>query len=175
MTSYKELAKHPSKFLALTGYTDEEFQVLLPYFRVQFEQYVSSNRLDGRPRTKRRYTTYQNSPLPTIEDKLLFILIYLKQGETQELHATLFGIHQPDANKWVHRLHPLLNQALADLGELPARTAEELAQKLEQEVDITAETEPTLFFHDGTERPIPRPTNPDEQKLYYSGKKSNIC
>jgi hypothetical protein len=34
--------------------------------------------LDGQPRTARRYTTYQNCPLPTPEDRLLFILVYLK-------------------------------------------------------------------------------------------------
>jgi hypothetical protein len=37
-------------------------------------------RLDGRPRTARRYTTYTNCPLPTPEDRLLFILVYLKLG-----------------------------------------------------------------------------------------------
>ena len=35
-------------------------------------------RLDGQPRTARRYATYMNCPLPTPEDRLLFILVYLK-------------------------------------------------------------------------------------------------
>jgi len=68
MTSYNELCKDPDKFLALTGYTLEEFQAFLPHFRTQRES-----------RIKRRYCDYTNSPLTTIEDKLLFILIYLKQ------------------------------------------------------------------------------------------------
>jgi hypothetical protein len=165
MASYSELSQNPSKFLALTGYTLEEFQALLPHFRSQFEDYVKAKTLDGKARLKRRYTDYQNSPLPSIEDKLLFILIYLKQGTTQEMHATLFGMHQPDANQWIHLLHPILNQTLASLGELPARDAEALDL---EEGDLE------VYFHDGTERPIPRPKDQEAQKQYYSGKKNNI-
>jgi hypothetical protein len=162
MTNYRTLRKNKRKFLALTGYTDEEFQALLPDFAEQFEQYVAQYTLSGQERQHRRYSEYRNSALPTLEDKLLFILIYLKQGATQEMHATLFGMHQPDANRWIHVLHPLLNQALAALGELPPRPPDTLA---------LAEADAVLYFHDGTERPIVRPTDPDNQTLFYSGKK----
>lgn len=160
MPSYSELSKQPRRFLALTGHTVEEFQAMLPYFRAEFERYVQMHTLDNKERTKRRYSTYKNSPLPTIEDKLLFILTYLKQASTQELHGTLFGMSQPKANRWIHLLHPLLNRALDAAGELPVRDATEL--------DLSEE-EQSLFFHDGTERPINRPQ--EDQKTYYSGKK----
>ena len=162
MTSYSKLSKQPRRFLALTGYTVEEFQALLPYFRTEFERYVQMYTLDSKRRTKRKYSTYKNSPLPTIEDKLLFILVYLKQMATQELHGTLFGMSQPKANKWIHLLHPLLNRALAAAGELPVRDAVQLN---------LSEEEHALFFHDGTERPINRPKDKEDQKTYYSGKK----
>jgi len=161
MISYPELSKDACKFLSMTGYTVEEFQALLPHFQLEFERYVVVYRLDGEERGKRTYTTYKNSTLPTIEDKLLFILIYLKQGSLQQAHATLFEMHQPDANRWIHLLHRLLNQALAHLGELPARSAAEL----------NLSEEPGLYFHDGTERPIGRPKDKEQQKLYYSGKR----
>jgi hypothetical protein len=158
----------------MTGYTVEEFEALLPYYRVEFENHVAVYRLDGKKRTKRRYSEYKNSPLPTIEDKLVFILIYLKQGGLQEAHATLFEMHQPNANIWIHLLHTLLNQALAASGELPAREADELEQNLEP-VKEQNEIELRLFFQDGTERPITRrPKDQEQQKTYYSGKKSNI-
>jgi len=99
--------------------------------------------------------------LPTIEDKLLFILIYLKQATIQQVHATLFRMHQPDANTWIHLLHPVLNQTLAARGELPARDAEAFEPK---------EDDLAVYFHDGTERPIPRPKDNEVQKEYYSGK-----
>ena len=160
MPSYSELSKQPRRFLALTGHTVEEFQALLPYFQAGFESYVQMHTLDNKTRTKRKYSAYKNSPLPTIEDKLLFILTYLKQASTQELHGTLFGMSQPKANKWIHLLHPILNRALDAAGELPVRDAEQL--------DLSEE-EQSLFFHDGTERPINRPQ--EDQKMYYSGKK----
>ena len=40
---------------------------------------------------------------------------------TQDVLGELFGMSQPVANKWIHRLLPVLNRALADLGELPSR------------------------------------------------------
>ncbi len=162
MTNYSNLSKNKRKFLAMTGYTVKEFQALLPYFRASFKQYVKRVRLDGKPRGQRPYRDYKNSPLPTIEDKLLFILIYLKQGSTQEMHATLFGMYQSDANGWVHLLHRLLNQALAALGELPVRQATTLTE---------AVVPPGVYFHDGTERPIVRPKDQAAQRLYYSGKR----
>ena len=169
MLRYQELCQYARKFLALTGYTVQEFEALLPHFQVEFENHVAAYRLDGKKRTKRRYSEYKNSPLPTVADKLLFILIYLKQGSVQEAHATLFGMHQPDANQWIHLLHPLLNRALAALGELPAREAAEFAARFEPSAKEKAQD--LVFFHDGTERPVVRPKDKELQKLYYSGKK----
>ncbi len=38
-----------------------------------FQAHMAAWRLDGKPRTARRFTVYQNCPLPTPEDRLLFI------------------------------------------------------------------------------------------------------
>jgi hypothetical protein len=73
MLRYQELCPYARKFLALTGYTVQEFEALLPHFSVEFENHVAVYRLDGKKRTKRRYREYKNSPLPTVADKLLFI------------------------------------------------------------------------------------------------------
>lgn len=166
MPTYQELSQKPRQFLALTGYTVEEFDALVPYFEAAFKKYVSEYRLDGKKRTRRRYSEYKNSPLPTINDKLLFILVYVKQGHLQEVQASLFGMEQPNANTWIHLLHPLLNQALVEAGEMPAREAAEL-EAAETEGELGAQD----FFQDGTERPIPRPSDPADQRTYYSGKK----
>lgn len=163
MVTFVELSRHPVKFLAMTGYTVTEFLALLPSFQARFQAHIETHTIRGKERTKRRYTVYKNSPLSTIEDMLLFILIYLKQGTIQEVHANLLGMYQPDANVWIHLLHPILNQTLADLGVLPARAAENLDPQDEEEL---------YLFHDGTERPIPRPKRKDRQKAYYSGKKT---
>ena len=121
MTRYETLKDKPKRFLSLTGYTLEEFSALLPSFSKRFLEFVETQTLDGKRRKKRRYTLYKNSCLPTEEDQLLFILIYLRKAMTQDVLGELFGMSQPVANKWIHRLLPVLNGALADLGELPSR------------------------------------------------------
>ena len=121
MTRYETLKDKPKRFVSLTGYTLEEFSALLPSFSQHFLEFVGTQTLDGKRRKKRRYTLYKNSCLPTHEDQLLFILIYLRKAMTQDVLGELFGMSQPVANKWIHRLLPVLNRALADLGELPSR------------------------------------------------------
>ena len=148
MSKYQEYAEKPTQFLALCSYTRQEFDALLPYFREHYYEWMDTYRLDGKLRGKRKYVDYKNSPLLTIEDKLFFILIYLKTNNLQTVQGVLFGISQPKANQWIHCLHSVLNQALDSLGELPARQME----------DVTFdENEGDLYFHDGTERPIQRP------------------
>ena len=66
-------------------------------------------------------------------DKLLFILTYVKQHPIQAMQGQLFGMSQSNANTWIHVLHPVLNQALADQELLPARTADALAVMLAQQ------------------------------------------
>jgi hypothetical protein len=161
MLRYQELVQNPRRFLALTGYTVEEFRALFSFFRVRFLAYVARFTLEGKPRQHRTYSTYKNSTFPTMEDMFLFILSYMKTYPIQQTQAQLFGIQQSQANQWIHLLSPLVKQALADCGELPARKNEEM------HLD---EDKAGLFVHDGTERPINRPQDPEEQHLYYSGK-----
>ena len=163
MRRYQNLRQKPRNFLSLTGYTPQEFDALLPHFSKRFLQIVSTKTLDGNTRKKRKYTPYKNSPLPSIEDKLLFILIYLRKAMTQDVLGELFGIQQPVANKWIHFLLPILTDSLADIGELPSRGSHPL---------IGEKNASPIYFHDGTERPINRPKDRESQKKYYSGKKT---
>lgn len=162
MSKYQEYCDKPTTFLALTGYTREEFEALLPHFQTQFYAYMQTHRLDGKPRGKRQYSDYANSPLPTSAEKLFFILNYFKTNNLQSVQGAFFGISQPKANQWVHTLQTVLNQTLAGLGELPVRQMEKLA----------VPEQAGLYFHDGTERPIPRPGK--AQADFYSGKKNSI-
>lgn len=166
MSYYARFSKNGKRFLALTGYTVEEFQALLPSFRACFLKRMEHYTLKGNKRGKRCYSDYCNSPLPTMEDKLVFILMYLRKATTQDIFGEVFKMHQPVANKWLHILHPCLNQALAELGEKPARSTAELHGTSEKG---------QIFFQDGTERPIERPKNKKIQGLFYSGKKKRHC
>ncbi len=162
MTNYATLAKKPRQFHALSGYKLEEFQAFLPYFKQSFQEHMQTHTLTGKKRQKRRFVDYRNSPLPTIEDKLLFILVYLRKATTQDIFGEVFNMPQPVVNKWIHVLHPCLNQALALAGELPARQSDQVE---------FPETSQPVFFQDGVERPIQRPKDKEVQRTYYSGKK----
>jgi Helix-turn-helix of DDE superfamily endonuclease len=87
-------------------------------------------RMDGKPRTVRRFTVYKNCPLPTPEDRLFFILVYLKTSALQVVQGRLFGMVQGKANQWIHVLLPALLAALRTLGDAPARSLATLAQRL---------------------------------------------
>ena len=83
-----------------------------------------------KPRTARRFTVYKNCPLPTPEDRLLFILTYVKTYALQVVQGCLFGMVQSKANRWIHVLLPVLLAALRSLGDAPARSLTALAQRL---------------------------------------------
>jgi Helix-turn-helix of DDE superfamily endonuclease len=127
MPSYAEVTQRAGSLRSLTGLTEPEFQALLPHFEQAFAASMQARTIDGQPRTSRRYRTDGTCPLPTMADKLLFILTYVKQNPIQEVQGQLFGMSQSNANQWIHVLHPVLNQALADQELLPARTAAEFA------------------------------------------------
>src|SRR5207342_795610 len=127
---FTELQTRPLAFLDFTSLTLEEFQQLVPPFETAFHARMTAWRLDGKPRTARRFTVYKNCPLPTPEDRLFFILTYLKTYSLQVVQGRLFGMGQSKANQWIHVLLPVLLAALRALGDAPARSLTALAQRL---------------------------------------------
>ena len=127
---FADLQSRPLEFLDFTSLTLNEFQQLVSPFEAAFQAHMAVWRMDGKPRTARRFTVYQNCPLPTSEDRLLFILTYLKTYALQVVHGRLFGMVQGKANQWIHVLLPALLAALRALGDAPARSLPALAQRL---------------------------------------------
>jgi Helix-turn-helix of DDE superfamily endonuclease len=123
MLRYQDIAHSETRLLALTTLKPDECADLVPAFEACFFERMRAYTIDGLPRLNRRYTPYKNSPLPTIEDKLLFILVHMKQNLTQEVQGQLFGMVQSDANKWLQLLRPILHNALQRLDVIPSRLA----------------------------------------------------
>ncbi|OAV72312.1 hypothetical protein Barb6_01226 [Bacteroidales bacterium Barb6] len=98
-----------------------------------------------------------------IEDKLLFVLSYLKNNLLQEYHGAACNISQPQCNEQVCLLSDILCRTLKTLGKLPGKNHLRVKYLTEQCKDI---------LPGGTERPIERPQNSDRQKSCYSGKNS---
>ena len=127
---FTELQSRPMAFLDCTSVTLDEFPQLVPPFEAAFHARMAAWRLDGKPRTARRFTVDTNCPLPTPEDRLLFILVSLKTSALQVVHGRLVGMGQGKANQWMHVLLPALLVALRALGDAPARSLTALAQRL---------------------------------------------
>ena len=127
---FADLQSRPTEFLDFTSLTLDEFQHLVRPFEAAFQAHMALWRLDGKPRTARQFSVYKNCPLPTPEDRLFFLLTYLKTYSLQVVQGRLFGMGQSKANQWIHVLLPVLLAALRTLGDAPARSLAALAQRL---------------------------------------------
>jgi hypothetical protein len=165
MITYAQLKNKPKEFLAATSLKVAEFERLLPAFAAQYEnRYPADKTMKGQPRQRQRGGGVKGV-LAELEDKLLFILIYEKTYPLQTMHGLQFDLSQPQVNEWVHRLLPLLRQALAELGMTPVRDPQAVPTD-----PLVNEAGPDLVI-DGTERRRQRPKDPVQQRESYSGKK----
>jgi hypothetical protein len=165
MLTYAQLKDRPRDFLAATGLTQEEFLHVLPVFADKYAASCPADQtLEGKPR-QRKSGAGPKGVLSTIEDKLLFILVYEKIYTIQVMHGLQFGLSQSQGNYWIHRLLPLLKQALAELGLTPERDPQAVANSA-----LLTETSPDLLI-DATERRRQRPKDAEQQTAHYSGKK----
>lgn len=165
MVTYNTLQNDRRQFLALTGLTLSECQLLVSAFTRAYDRVYSADQtVAGQPRQRRAGGGCKGILHPP-EQKLLFLLVYLKTYPLQALLGELFELSQAGANYWIHRLLPVLRAALDDLGALPERHPDHFAQS-----QPSSAVDPRLII-DGTERRRQRPKNPDKQALHYSGKK----
>jgi hypothetical protein len=165
MLQYLELKQKPREFLAATGITDEEFQALLPTFEKCYQLSLPGKPKPSRKKKQPARGGGRKSKLTTVGDKLLFILVYQKTFQLQTMHGLQFGLSQGRVNYWVHRLLPVLQQSLSDLGMKPERDGRQVAALL------TASEGGANLSLDATERGLQRPVNAEKQKEKYSGKK----
>jgi len=147
---FSDVQARPTEFLDMTSLTLDEFQQLVPHFEAAFQAHMGAWRLDGKPRTARRFTVYENCPLPTPEDRLLFILAYVKTYSLQVVQGRLFGMGQSKANQWIHVLLPALLATLRALGDAPTRSLTALAQRLG-----VSEADAATVITPLTEEPVP--------------------
>ncbi|MDR0560361.1 MAG: hypothetical protein LBG92_09315 [Prevotellaceae bacterium] len=88
---YIEYEDSEKKSRALTGFTHEHFRELLLHFEEAHNSYFTKYDMNGRYHNNRRnFVTYRNSPLPSVEDRLFFILVYIKNNPLQEFHVACF-------------------------------------------------------------------------------------
>ncbi|HYV30458.1 MAG TPA: transposase family protein, partial [Candidatus Binatia bacterium] len=127
---FTDIQSRPTEVLDVTRLTVDEFRQVVPPFEATFQAHMAQWRLDGQPRTTRRYTTDQNCPRPTPEERRLCILVYLKTYPLQVVQGRLFGMGQSKAHQWIHVLLVVLQATWRTLGDTPARSLTELAKRL---------------------------------------------
>jgi hypothetical protein len=165
MLDYTHLKRNSRKFLALTGLTVKEFKAVLPAFIKAYQAKYAGDKTLVRRKRKRQIGGGRISHLKIAEQKLLFILVYQKTYPLQVVLGELFGLSQSSANEWIHRLLPILREALITIGVMPERDGRKFAQS------ERTKHESADYIIDGTERRRQRPKKPEKQALHYSGKK----
>jgi len=165
MLKYEELKKRPKDLLAATGLTVDEFEELLAIFTETYEtRFAMEQTVDGKAR-QRRAGGGGKATLRTAKDKLLFILVYEKTYPLQTMLGLQFGLSQGRTNLWIHRLLPVVRQALAQMKLTPEREGYAVANS-----ELAVEGGADLII-DGTERRRQRSQDEIQQQAQYSGKK----
>ena len=165
MMTYNTLSTQAQPFLAMTGLTIAEFRDLLPAYETAYDRIYPPDRT-AEGKSRRRWPgAGRHSVLSQCQDKLLFLLVYLKTYPLQVVLGQLFGISTSQANYWLHHLLPVLRWALDDLGVAPERDGARVARS-----PVAAKGARSVII-DGTERRRQRPKNAEKQARHYSGKK----
>jgi hypothetical protein len=164
MLSYDKLKDKPREFLAATRLTLAEFESLLPVFQTAYEHtYPPDRTYEGKAR-QRHAGGGAKGTLPSFTDKLLFILVYQKTNPLHVMHGLQCALSQSQTNSWMHRLLPVLQHALREMGHAPERDAPRVETSA-----LALAGAPTLAV-DGTERRRQRPRDALKQKAHDSGK-----
>jgi hypothetical protein len=165
---YTNLQRYPRVFVAVTGLKLPEFVALLDEVLPLYAQAEQKRHLKVRPQHERQRAPGGGHPFTlTVRDQLLLALVWLRIYPTHEVLGFLFGVSDSSVSRLVHRFMPLLAQAgrdemrQVDPGRKHRRSLE---QVLTDVPELTA-------LVDSFEQRVQRPTDPQEQREHYSGKK----
>jgi len=149
---------------SLTGLSRAKFEELLPYFEMIVTE-ENSKRIKNRKDRRRAAGGGRKHTLEKIEEKLFYILFYLKVYPTFDVAGFIFDVNRSQTHRWTHQLLPLLEKALGRKMVLPKRRIESVEEFLRLFPEVRD------IFIDGTERRVQRSQDPKQQRANYSGKK----
>ena len=153
---------------ALTGLSQAQFDSLLPVFRdiyraAQQHAYEKGSQSGTR---RRRPGGGSKGKLPTMVEKLQFVLYYYKTYPTFDVLGTQFAMARSRAHENLHKLSPILYDTLVHLELMPYRelaTPEALKAALQGGERLLS---------DATERAYHRSQDDAKQREHDSGKKT---
>ena len=155
---------------ALTGLSHAEFDHVLPVFSEVYAETQQQKYTEGvMAGTRTRHLGGgAKGKLPTLADKLLFVLYYYKTYPTFDVFGTQFDMVRSKAHENLYKLSPVLHKTLVRFEMMPHRaftTPEEFKAALKG-ID--------KVIIDATERAYRRSQDVAIQRDYYSGKKKSI-
>lgn len=143
---------------ATTGLTVHEFKDLI----VDFTYYYNEHEAKRKKKRQRKVGGGRNSKIETVEEKLFYILWYMKTYPTFDVASFWVGFARSNACTWMHELLPILELTMKRKFVLPQRKISDPEEFLR----LFPETKE--IFIDGVERLKQRPK---AQQKAYSGKK----
>lgn len=153
----------PRQWKSTTGLSKKQFDMLVTKFQICYETYYKTTL------SALFYNlSVENPILATYEACLFFVLFQLKNGLTFDVLGFVFNTDGSNAHRNFERHLFVLEKTLKLEQMLPKRlyeTVEDLMAHLGTEKDL---------IFDGTEFPIERPADNENQKKAFSGKK-NSC
>lgn len=167
---YEKIRNSPSKFIALTSLTEDEFDYLLPVFEKKL-----TNIYRKTTRKKPRVNKFVwRKELPSASHHLFFVLTYMKENPTQEFHGAIFDLSQECTSVILRDCLSALNDTLKVLNLLPCESGEKYATFVNK-IKERYVNNPNVTIQDSlmdcSEIKIQRPLDEGEQEDNYSGKK----
>src|SRR5215813_8362946 len=155
---------------ALTGLSQAQFDSLLPVFSDIYRAAQQQRYEEGSPSGTRRRRPGGGSKgkLPTMVEKLQFVLYYYKTYPTFDVLGTQFAMARSKAHENLQKLSPMLHDTLVHLELMPYRelaTPEALKAAL-QGVDHLLIDAPERAYHRSQENA--------KQREHYNEKKNSI-
>lgn len=146
---------------ALTGLSVQEFKELVPNFSRNYLEFEAKRK----KKRIRKLGGGRGSYIETTQEKLFYILWYMKTYPTFDVASFWVGFARGNACTWMHTLLPVLETTMKRKFVLPERKISDPEEFLR----LYPETKEV--FVDGVERLKQRPKNKKQQKKTYSGKK----
>lgn len=167
MDRYKEIEdiKNDRVSSSLIGMKIEEFKELAKSFEKEITEEKERAYKEGE--RKRKAGGGAKGNLETADQKLFFVLYYMKNYPTYDVLGYLFDMDGGNACSHIQLLTPLVGRALSGLGVMPKR-------ELPDEESFSQLVENEEIIIDATERRCVRPVNKEQQSAKYSGKKKPI-
>jgi len=165
MLRYYSLRRHSRAFRDLTGMSVAEYEELFERFEPAWVAAEEKRLL--RPGRQRAIGAGREYRLDN-EDQLLMVLVWLRIYPTTATLGYLFDVSQPTASRNSQRVLQVLKESSKDEFEWPDPPRKYGGRKLSELQQVYPDA---FAIIDATEQAVERPTDREQERVHYSGKR----